>query len=269
MENFNESFQQQKPLRKEVKEKSIYSLNLDGTRIAILCFIIVAIVAVTFLIGMKISDDDAVKLPETAAASTDNGLISNDPLSTIPDEVPSSGAQTDISLKETGVQNVKDPLFADSQHIKSDLQEKEEKTILSAKHSESPVRNSKPKVASKNKKNDKIASSKRREAAVKNNNVKPAFASVNKKNPEERTFVSKGKFAVQVASFDSLAKAKSEVTYLKSLHFDAYIDKTNVDGQMYFRVKIGRLANKAAAADLLEKVQEESRYSESFIVKEM
>ena len=149
------------------------------------------------------------------------------------------------------------------------LQEKEEKTILSAKHSESPVRNSKPKVASKNKKNDKIASSKRREAAVKNNNVKPAFASVNKKNPEERTFVSKGKFAVQVASFDSLAKAKSEVTYLKSLHFDAYIDKTNVDGQMYFRVKIGRLANKAAAADLLEKVQEESRYSESFIVKEM
>jgi len=38
---------------------------------------------------------------------------------------------------------------------------------------------------------------------------------------------------------------------------------------MYFRVKIGRLATKSEASDLLDKVQEESRYSESFIVKEI
>jgi len=269
MENFNESFQQQKPLRKEVKEKSIYSLNLDGTRIAILCFIVVAIVAVTFLIGMKISDDDSVKLPETATVATDSGFISGDPLSTIPDEVPSSGTQTELSAKETGVQSVKDPLFAENQNVKSDLDEKEEKTILSAKTNETPVRSSKPKIASKNKKNNKIASSKKHESTVKNTNIKPAFASVNRKNPEERVSVAKGKFAVQVAAFDTLSKAKSEVAYLKSLHFDAYIDKTNVDGQMYFRVKIGRLSTKSEASDLLDKVQEESRYSESFIVKEM
>ncbi|HPY03973.1 MAG TPA: SPOR domain-containing protein [Spirochaetota bacterium] len=269
MENFNESFQQQKPIRKEVKEKSIYSLNLDGTRIAILCFIIVAIVAVTFLIGMKISDDESVKLPETATTSTDSGFISGDPLSTIPDEVPSSGTQTDLGSKETGVQSVKDPLFADNQSIKPDLDEKEEKTILSAKNNDSPVHSSKPKIASKHKKNNKVASTKKHDSAVKNTNVKPAFASVSRKNSEVRLPVSKGKFAVQVASFDTLSKAKSEVSYLKSLHFDAYIDKTSVDGQMYFRVKIGRLATKSEASDLLDKVQEESRYSESFIVKEI
>ncbi|MBP8082532.1 MAG: SPOR domain-containing protein [Spirochaetes bacterium] len=269
MENFNESFQQQKPLKKEIKEKSIYSLNLDGTRVAILCFIIVAIVAVTFLIGMKFSDDDTVKLPETAAASTDSGLNSNDPLSTIPDEVPSSSMTSEQNPKETAVQSVKDPLFADNQQVKSDLQEKEDKAILSAKQIENPVRNSKPKVSSKHHKTDRIASSKKRESVSKSNTIKPAFASVNRKNTEERTVVSKGKFAIQVAAFDTLSKAKSEVAYLKSLHFDAYVDKTNVDGQMYFRVKIGRLANKAEASDLLEKVQEESRYSESFIVKEI
>ena len=177
MENFNESFQQQKPLKKEVKEKSIYSLNLDGTRVAILCFIIVAIVAVTFLIGMKFSDDDAVKLPETAAVSADSGLNSNDPLSTIPDEVPSSGMTPDQNPKETAVQSVKDPLFADNQQVKSDLQEKEDKAILSAKQIENPVRNSKPKVSSKRHKTDRIASSKKHEVVSKSNNIKPAFAS--------------------------------------------------------------------------------------------
>ena len=99
--------------------------------------------------------------------------------------------------------------------------------------------------------------------------IKPAFAKAGERIFISNKTVKKGSFSVQVASFDSMAKAKNEVLFLKTLKFDGYIDKTEINGNTFFRVRIGPVSTKAEAADLLDKIVLEPRYSESYLVKDI
>jgi len=75
-------------------------------------------------------------------------------------------------------------------------------------------------------------------------------------------------YAVQVASYDMLSKAEKERSYLKSRSYDAYIDRANVNGRNYFRVRIGPVGSKKKACALLDEIQSDPRYSGSYMVKE-
>jgi cell division protein FtsN len=72
---------------------------------------------------------------------------------------------------------------------------------------------------------------------------------------------------VQVASYDTLAKAEKEKNNLKAKRFDAYIAKSEVNGKNYFRVRIGPVGSSRQAHELLEDVQRDSRYAGSYMVK--
>jgi len=78
----------------------------------------------------------------------------------------------------------------------------------------------------------------------------------------------RGGFAIQVASFDSRAKASSEVSRLKRQRYDAFIDKSTVSGRPYYRVRIGPLSSHNTAEKVLQEIQESHRYSESFMIRQ-
>ena len=270
MENFNQQFTPEDESSTKVEEKSIYSLNLDGTRIAILSLIILAIITVTFLIGMKVSSssDDF--------SSSENTIVNN---------VSETSGETDSLLPETNTlapnqtaaaqttdsDVTSDPLFEATNNSISSQDTSIDHSIAKI---ETEVKASKPKSISKKKSSIAKAQKKNeRKLIVKNNNiskVRPTYAKVSSKD----SFISaksakKIGFAIQVASFDSIAKANKEVQMLKLEKYDAYIDKTNVNGITFFRVKVGPVSTKSYAADLLDKISLEPRYAESFIVKEM
>jgi DedD protein len=75
-------------------------------------------------------------------------------------------------------------------------------------------------------------------------------------------------FFVQCASLDRIEKAKTEVQKLKELEYDAFFDKKELKGKDFYRVRIGPIATKDKALQMLEEIQQNSRYEESFIVHE-
>jgi cell division septation protein DedD len=253
---------------KPVREKSIYSLNLDGTRIAILSCIIIAVVAVTFLIGMKFSSSGDEHLPATVPALADlgtgNGMTEADPLG-LPESNGSALNQPGMGGANSQLQTVKDPLFNENPS--------QPDTALTAK-TEPEIKHVAPKSGSqvaKKSATKKTAEAKsavaiKKSAAVSQSAVRPAFASIRESG---KTASHAGGFAVQVASFDNLTKAKTEVAQLQDLDFDAYIDRTEVHGITYFRVRIGPMKTKAQANAILEKVSLENRYAQSYIVKDI
>ncbi|HEY1405381.1 MAG TPA: SPOR domain-containing protein, partial [Spirochaetota bacterium] len=75
-------------------------------------------------------------------------------------------------------------------------------------------------------------------------------------------------FVLQVASYDKSDSAKSEVKKLKAMEFDAYYDKAQVKGKEFFRVRIGPIASKDKALQMLDEIQTNPRYEESFVTQE-
>ena len=62
-------------------------------------------------------------------------------------------------------------------------------------------------------------------------------------------------YVLQVASFDKLDVAKKEVSTLKSMKYDAFMDKTSVKGKTFFRVRIGPVAMKDKALQMMNELQ--------------
>jgi DedD protein len=75
-------------------------------------------------------------------------------------------------------------------------------------------------------------------------------------------------FVLQVASYDKVDSAKKEVKKLKDLNYDAYFDKTQVKGKDFYRVRVGPLASKDKALQMLDEIQQNPRYEESFVTQE-
>ena len=75
-------------------------------------------------------------------------------------------------------------------------------------------------------------------------------------------------YVLHVASFDKLVAAKKEVSALKSLKYDAFTDKTAIKGKTFFRVRIGPVAVKEKAIQMMNELQNNDRYAECFVVKE-
>ncbi len=291
MENFEQRFE---PRNEGVKEKNLYIVHLDMPRIIILSSVIVGIVAASFLFGMNFfnkgnSPDRNLTVNEREIADNDEDLFGN-----LKDEEElASHKSDDLSMDEEG-----EILGLEKKRESSDISENSQDAMDSAKTSAkaedktdvltkenikeiiSPAQKSKDVVVKKEKKHKKsvkVAKTVKSHRTSKAIAVKGNAKKVNRKSRSRVVQASKvavsrhtsgGGFAVQVASYDRLPRARSEVNRLKSRNFDAYVDRTIVRGKTFYRVKIGPVQSKNMATSLLNGVKADSRYSGSYITRD-
>ena len=288
MENFE-------PRPKGVKEKNLYVVHLDTPRIIILSSIIVGIITASFLLGMTLMKDD--KSSRNNLALNDFNLDDKSGIDLFSKEVPplpgfntsdvgkeeanlsasqipeiSSGTTDELSIPgDTGTGSNQS---ADISRGKTDVLTGDNiKEIIPpvSRDNKAPAKTVKQARIETKPKEKPV-----KQTAKKNEASKPAekrIADSGKSRVQEvsrdiETRKSPGGFAVQVASYDVLARAEQERNILKSKRFDAYVDRTVVNGKNYFRVRIGPVSSKDKAFQLLEEIQSESRYAGSYMVKD-
>jgi cell division septation protein DedD len=279
MENFD-------PKPKGIKEKNLYILHLDTPRIIIIGSVIIGIITAAFLFGMSFMKDGKSASKEFAVS----GMNFNDDKaaealkSEIP-PVPAEGVD-DAALEEkiSGGEDPKNPAVSKDtpkknelasakdniKHDKGDILTNDNiKEIIppAGKH-KSQAKTDKIAKSDKKKENHKpIASKENKSNTQKHDNTsgKSKIYEVSRDINEKKPFNS---YAVQVASYDTLSKAEHEKSLLKSKRYDAYIDKSLVNGKNYFRVRIGPVASSKKAYELLAEIQKDSRYTGSYMIKE-
>ncbi len=284
MENFD-------PKPNAVKEKNLYIVHLDTPRIIILSSVIVGIIAAAFLLGMSFMKDDKPASKELSIS----GMNFNDSKTTdmlgseippIPTENTEDGNIEDksamvnanknnLAIKEEKKQPQANELAVAKDEIKHDkndvlTNENIKEIIPPAGKINSPKKTEK--IAKHEKKTEKENSKKianrvdkKRENKHELTNSKSKIYEVSHNVNEKKNIDS---YSIQVASYDTQNKAENEKSLLKSKKYDAYVDKSSVNGKTYFRVRIGPLSSSKQAYDLLNEVQRESRYTSSYMVKE-
>jgi cell division septation protein DedD len=267
---------QQEP---KVKEKSVYLLHLDGPRILILSAIVIGLLSVAFLVGMKFIGDDK---SETVTAQNDSildqqtpaagGVDSLDPLKApLPDLEPQANAQQNAAPAQQALVPPQDSVIPQTSNLSQNTKKPEHDALAGGTHEVIPA--SKKTASAKTKKSTKskataVASTKSKKAntvKAKKSVVEVSDTSAEKTKTEKK--ILHGYF-VQLASFDKAEKAKSEVLKLKDIEYDAHYDKKEVKGKDFFCVRIGPIAAKEKALEILDEVQENPRYEESFLVHE-
>jgi cell division septation protein DedD len=253
MEHFEEKNQ-------NIKEKNVYSLHLDTPRIVLISAAIIGIIAASFLIGMNFikkpdnrdlakndvifdSNKDTDLFSEKQPLPADPGRNEVKPLDTDPVKIdPKKNDATGLITSD----NFKEPVAPVADIEKIDKKK-------SAKNKETK------KVVKKEKKSEKIK-------PVKNKKEKASIVEVSDADVEAKTMT--GKYVIQVASYDEKFRAEQELQSLKDLNFKAHIDRKKISGKDFFRLRIGPIATKEKAIKMLNGIQENPRYGESFMVRE-
>jgi cell division septation protein DedD len=239
----------------EVKEKSVYLVHLDNTRIVILASVLVGIVALSFMIGMRMqenqTDDFFVVHPRTSSFSSDLAPSENDEI----DKLINEGSSLD---ELTGLDNSITPSEATSELTADDLTKTPEKSVEPIAKKKPEVKPA-PKPKSSPKPVAKKAEPKKPVVAVSAPAPKPAV--------DKYTATPKG-FSIQVASFDSESKAVSESSVIRSMRYSTFIDKAMVNGKQFYRVKVGPFPDKHNAFATLNKLHSITKYADSFVVHE-
>jgi len=278
MENFD-------PKPNAVKEKNLYIVHLDTPRIIILSSVVIGIIAAAFLFGMSFMKDDKPGSKElTVSGMNFNDNKTADLLGTDIPPIPAEGVEEGSADNKTAAVDEN----KDKTPVKEDNKLPQGNELATGKADVLTNDNIKeiiPPAGEKSKspkKSEKIA---KHEKKNEQNDVKKVALKDRKKNEDKRdSSGSKSKiyevsrdvnekksydsYAVQVASYDTLSKAEQEKSRLKSRRFDAYIDKSSVNGKNYFRVRIGPVSSSKKAYDLLTDVQSDSRYASSYMVRE-
>lgn len=271
MENFD-------PKPNAVKEKSFYILHLDTPRIIILASVLIGIITAAFLFGMGFVKSDKPVSKELTVSDMDLGGTGNGDIfgkdippipgdtaeeGSIPEDKIAADAATDPAALADESKAVTPPAKDEIKHAKSDVLNENVKEIIPPAHREKQVRTAKAEVKPR-KETKKIAA---KDAVKKNDNVggKSRIYEVSRDVDTKKSYDS---FSVQVASFDTAAKAEKEKDMLKSKRFDAYVARSMVGGRNYFRVRIGPVSSSKKAQELLAEVQRDSRYSGSYMVRE-
>lgn len=287
MENFD-------PKPNAVKEKNLYIVHLDTPRIIILSSVIIGIITAAFLFGMSFMKDDKPGSKEfgVSGMNFDDSKTSDMLGADIP-PVPGEGvegvygaaddkiaaidenknnspvAEENRLPQNNDIATGKDPITHDKNDILTNENIKEiippagnknktaKKTETVAKQDKKYTKDNNKKIAAKD--NKKI------EQRHDTSGSKSRVYEVSRDVDEKKSFDS---YAVQVASYGTQSQAEHEKTLLKSKRFDAYIDKSVVNGKNYFRVRIGPVSSSKKAYDLLNDVQSDSRYAASYMVKE-
>jgi cell division septation protein DedD len=261
-------------LEPKVKEKSVYLLHLDGPRILILSAIVIGLLSVAFLVGMKLVGDEKT---ETVTAQNDSILDQQGSLPPIDSLDPAKAPLPDLQPAQTQplqpAQVIpQDSVVPQSSAMQQSSKKADSDALSTGSHEIIPAskkvstsdakKTSKSKTASNSKKSKKSRTSNKSD---KKNVVEVSDSKITN-DPTGKKLVHG--FFVQLASFDKADKAKNEVTKLKDLDYDAHYDKKEVNGKEFFRVRIGPIATKEKALDMLDEIQENTKYEDSFIIHE-
>jgi cell division septation protein DedD len=284
MENFD-------PKPNGVKEKNLYIVHLDTPRIIILSSVIIGIITAAFLLGMTFMKDDkqdsrnltnsSMNFDENRAADILRSdippiPIEGDDYNSIEDKIVSvdenknnvSANEDNKTALENNVALGKDEIKHDKGDIFTNANIKE--IIPPANEKDRSSKQEKKIATNTNKDNNKkavvaVKDNKKDNAKQNNANDKTKVYGVSR-NVEEKK--NQGSFSVQVASYDNISKAEHEREILKSKKYDAYIEKGFVNGKNYFRLRVGPVSSQKEAFSLLNDLQSDSRYAESYIVTE-
>ncbi len=259
---------------KGIKEKNMYIMHLDTPRIIILCSVVIGIIIISFLLGMNLTKtgdksdgmlghkdtlgDFAVtdRAPEGGIIppAGDEGLppaepdLAKNPPSAVDDKSKNLSSRPDDHL--AGAKSTPPADILTSENLK------EVSPSMPEVKKATPVDDdSKAIKKSETKKNKRSKKQKVVEVSSGEKSLKPAETL-------------KNQYSIQVAAFDMRSKATHEIESLKKLSYDAYMDKTQVKGKNFFRVRIGPIASKKKAIDVLNELQENNKYGESFLIKE-
>ncbi len=262
-----------------VREKNMYHLHLDAARIILISAAVIAIITVSFLLGMNLNKKGEGSLPLTLNHDILDGRKD---LEVLKNNVPDLPDEEDLSKSP-------DEKFAgaEKEDKKSEGTDKAGKFAKNNIDSKSLLTNDLPdNSGTADKPSEKFKGSKLSEASSDDLKAISAKKS-DKKNASRKRKGAKSKvievaggkgvqskkagaghFAVQVASFDRKSIAQAEVTSLKEKKYDAYIDEAKLGGKQYFRVRIGPIDSKKRALDLLNSIQASEKYQESYMVRE-
>ncbi len=265
------------PNPRNTKEKSVYLLHLDTPRIIILASVIIGLILLAFLVGMNF-----VKGDRESNIIAGNDLLFNGK-STLPGDktipaLPDSGNGSllpDDKIVNTEVLDEKnrgkDEIQKEDEASQDILTSDNIKDILPPK-GESQKDEKVAKTVEKKKSKSRIARSSKKSLKNRKN------AKRKKSGKKSRVMEVSGKYrnsspgstnySIQVASFDTRKKADREAGRLKKMNYDASVKSSLVKGKKYYRVKIGPLFNKKKAIKLLNSIQGNYRYRNSYMVKE-
>jgi cell division septation protein DedD len=269
-----------------VREKNMYHLHLDAARIILISAAVIAIITVSFLLGMNINKKGESSLPLTLNHDILDGRKDIEVLkNNVPEPPDEEELSKPLEEKLAG---------AEKEEKKFDGPDKSNKFAKTNTDSKSPLTKDgsnafeTPEKASKKASRLQDASEAKKLSTAPHEDARVISAkksenknaSRKKKNPKSKVIeVAGGKdveskkpgtahFAIQVASFDKKSTAQAESTALKEKKYDAYVDETKVGGKQYFRVRIGPIESKKQALDLLNTIQASERYQESYMVRE-
>lgn len=255
-----------------VKEKKMFLLHLDTPRMLILSCVIIAIVAVSFLIGMNLKKKSA-----TDPLAQNDPFLSNAISETVPDTIDeqsiiSSNADDDknnaiLSSSDTGTLNTENST-SDKPDILTYDNIKE--VIPATANNKSTQTVSENKNTKRTIDNVKVSNNTKTESKVKKNSSSGRVVEVSNiiTTPKHTIKPNSDFYAIQIGSYDKNAKAIDEIAVLKRMGYTGYIDKSNVNGKIYFRVKIGPIDSKSKALTLLNKLQNNTKYASSYMVHE-
>ena len=252
-----------------VKEKSVYLLHLDGPRILILSAIIIGLLSLAFLVGMKIMGEGKPEdtIAHNESITDQHGIPPVDELD--PAKIPLPDLQGSQALTSP---SVPDSVLPQPTTKALNNTKKAEPDLLSPSAVQEVIPSSKSvaKEEGKSVKTAKVSSSSKKQIQKKVKQRKTEtedIVAVSSDNPKNDKKVQHG-FFVQCASLDRIEKAKTEVQKLKDLEYDAFFDKKELKGKDFYRVRIGPIATKDKAIQMLDEIQQNPRYEESFIVHE-
>ncbi|MBP7735031.1 MAG: SPOR domain-containing protein [Spirochaetes bacterium] len=281
----------------KVKEKSVYMLHLDTARIILISAAVIGIIIVSFLLGMNFfKGSDGAKALETTSDIFDG----RKELDMLKSNIPDSPEEEDLSKP------MDDKLAASEKDDKGQVREKKEMDAIVGDKEDAPaisknessdlltgdnidkavprahkMKNQKKKRAAVTDEDRSISRSSDndmddkpvRKATVKSDpkkkkRAKSKVVAVAVDRVEENKSLHSGEYAIQIASFDKKSKAQTEVRALKDRNYDAFLDESQVKGKQYYRVRIGPIASKKKALELLKDIQGNEKYQESYMVRQ-
>ncbi len=272
-----EHFEQDKG---RVREKSVYLLHLDTPRIIIISSVVIGVIVVSFLLGMnfiKKGDAEAVTADNMmvqeksdffqtnnipAPPSDDDSLFSAEK-NPVNEKIPAKETNTILAETESKVK----PDVFNSENINEIITPAVKETKPAKKINVVSVEPSEKKAVKKTVKRKKQVSRVairpvKKKHVKKQQRVVPVVA-------EKKKHIKNGPhYAVQVASYDKHSTAMNEIDRLKKEKYSAYISNTMVGSTRFYRVRIGPVSSKKNALSLLKEVNKDSRYKDSYMIKE-
>lgn len=269
---------------KKLKEKNLYILHLDTPRIIIISCVFFGIIVIAVLVGMNINKKSDRDIDIFA---NDNAVLDNLITENRENDPALNNNALESSLENSGV-NIKNPdnsySPADNSFNKSTAMSGD--NFLASNHGAGSA--AQPGQAAGNtsdilthenietiippanvlKKSEPKAVNKPKKIRKKTTQKKKSIVEVSS-GEKVRKAPDKGKtyYSIQVASYDDKSKARSEIKRLEKNKYDAYVDSAYVSGKRYYRVRVGPVYSKKEACKLLDEITVNSRYEESYIIK--